>query len=122
MAERNTIYLIHRIIALVLGLVFILFAVFQINDPDPMMWVPVYMIPATICIFTFFRKPTRIVPLVAMVAYIVGAILFWPAAWEGVALEQGMKTMNIEHARESLGMMICAFSMIYMSLIGFFYR
>ena len=122
MAKRETIYLIHRIVALILGLVFILFAVFQFNDPDPMLWVPIYMVAATICVFTFFQKSTRILPLVAMVGYIIGAIWFWPAAWEGVALQDGMKTLNIENGRESLGMLICAVSMIYMSLIGWFFR
>lgn len=122
MATRETLYLIHRIGALVLGLIFVLFAVFQINDPDPVFWISAYMVAATICVFTFFKKSTRILPLVAMIGYIIGVIWFWPGAWEGVALQDGMKTTNIENARESLGMGICAVSMVYMSLIGFFYR
>ncbi len=38
-------------------LVFILFAVFQYNDPDPYLWIPIYLYPAVLCYFEIKQKP-----------------------------------------------------------------
>ncbi|MEY4919290.1 MAG: hypothetical protein RLZZ431_472, partial [Bacteroidota bacterium] len=38
-------------------IVFILFAVVQYNDPDPFLWVPIYLYPALLCFLKFIQKP-----------------------------------------------------------------
>ena len=37
--------------------VFILFAVVQYNDPDPYLWIPIYLYPALLCYLKFIQKP-----------------------------------------------------------------
>lgn len=37
--------------------VFILFAVVQYNDPDPYLWIPIYLYPALLCYWAFKQKP-----------------------------------------------------------------
>ena len=45
-------------------------------------------------------------------AYLIGAVLQWPPAFEGVFWgEMKMHSLNIELARESLGLAICALAM-----------
>ncbi|GAB2768812.1 hypothetical protein GCM10027275_09310 [Rhabdobacter roseus] len=105
-----------RYIALVFGLVFLLFAYFQFNDPDPELWVPVYTIAALGCFLALRRQgpPWLFYGLAA--AYLIGAVLQWPPEFEGVLFaELGMRSVNIELARESLGLAICA---VVMGVLG----
>lgn len=108
---------VHRYISLVLAILFGLFAFFQLNDLDPELWVPIYLSAAGICLLAFLRR--LYLPLIgaALVGYIVGAILYWPDKWEGVSLDGGY-TVNIEEARESLGLGICAIAMIYLLVLA----
>ncbi|GAB3254827.1 hypothetical protein GCM10027347_15500 [Larkinella harenae] len=108
----------RKAIAIAFGLLFLLFAVFQYNDPDPQVWVPIYGC-ATVASFMALGNTIR--PwfyVVAGLAYLVGAISQWPSAFEGFLLdEMGMKTINIELARESGGLAICAIAMFILAAI-----
>jgi hypothetical protein len=87
------------------GLVFLLFAYFQLNDPDPERWVPLYLVPALGCFWAFHRSLSWwLFALVALV-YLIGAVLLWPPEFEGIFFgEMEMRSLNIELARESLGL------------------
>lgn len=50
--------------------VFILFAVVQYNDPDPYLWVPIYLYPALLCFLKFIQKP------ISTIAYWAGFLVF----------------------------------------------
>jgi hypothetical protein len=51
-------------------LVFILFAVVQYNDPDPYLWVPIYLYPALLCYWEVKQKSIH------KKAYWVGFFIF----------------------------------------------
>ena len=51
-------------------IVFILFAVVQYNDPDPFLWVPIYLYPALLCFLKFIQKP------IPTLAYWAGFLVF----------------------------------------------
>jgi hypothetical protein len=50
--------------------VFILFAVVQYNDPDPYLWIPIYLYPALLCYFKVIKKP------ISKMAYWAGFLVF----------------------------------------------
>ena len=50
--------------------VFILFAVVQYNDPDPYLWIPIYLYPAVLCYLEVKQKPIN------KKAYWVGFVIF----------------------------------------------
>ena len=52
------------------SIVFILFAVVQYNDPDPFLWVPIYLYPALLCFLKFIQKP------IPSLAYWAGFLVF----------------------------------------------
>jgi len=52
------------------SVVFILFAVVQFNDPDPYLWVPIYLYPALLCYFKVMQKPLH------KIAYWAGFLVF----------------------------------------------
>jgi hypothetical protein len=86
-------------------LIFVSFSIVQYNDPDPWLWIPTYLFP----IFLIYQK--SIYRIEGKSLFLIGVpYLFWainqfPAEWDGVLLDQmGMKTLNIELGRESLGL------------------
>ncbi|ALD21284.1 transmembrane 220 family protein [Hymenobacter sp. DG25A] len=102
-----------RVFAFLLVLLFLGFAAVQYNDPDPYLWIPIYLFPAVISavIFTGRRVPPLLLALGAIV-FLVFSYFQWPAHWEGVALKNGMKDINIEEGREALGLIICAAALL----------
>ncbi|MGR3809785.1 transmembrane 220 family protein [Jiulongibacter sp. NS-SX5] len=85
----------------------LLFAFFQWNDPDPLIWIPLYLLVA----FLGYRKmkysDSSLVFLIPAFIYFLWGVTLFPDEWEGVMLnEMGMKTINIELGRESLGLFI----------------
>ncbi len=102
----------RKSLALIFALLFVLFAAFQYNDPDPQVWIPIYGFAAIACFMAYARVGQPwFFGLMALI-YGVAAVYQWPPAFEGFLLnEVGMKTVNIELARESGGLAICAMAM-----------
>ncbi len=104
-----------KIIIVILGLVFLLFSYFQFNDPDPEIWVPVYSMAALACYMSHRQLWPSWVFFIMATAYLIGAVLQWPPAFEGVFWgEMKMHSLNIELARESFGLGICALAMVFL--------
>jgi hypothetical protein len=96
--------MIMRIFAILMAVVFVVFAVLQYNDPDPYLWIPIYLYAALLSVLYYRGRVSRTLLLVSAALFLAGAIYMWPAVWEGVELQNGMKTANIEFGRESLGL------------------
>lgn len=109
----------RKILSIVFGLLFVLFAAFQYNDPDPEIWVPIYGFAAVAC-FMAYAGMARWWFLAAMsLIYVVAAIYQWPPAFEGFMFsEAGMRSMNIEMAREAGGLAICAAVMMVLAVVS----
>jgi hypothetical protein len=105
-------------ISIIFGLLFILFAVFQYNDPDPGVWISIYLFAAFACFMALSPVVKPWFYLVAAGIFLVAAFLQWPPVFEGFTLdEMGMKTVNIELARESGGLAICSLAMIVLAVL-----
>lgn len=105
-----------KTLALTFAVLFVLFAAVQYNDPDPQVWIPIYAFAAMACVMAYagLGRPWFFT-LMALV-YAGTAIWQWPPAFEGFLLdEMGMKTVNIELAREAGGLAICAVAMLTMA-------
>jgi hypothetical protein len=100
-----------------LGCTLVYFAVVQYNDPDPQLWIPTYLLAAAACFAIFLDKaPRTYVYLLMAVGYFVAAFLQWPPQYEGVFWgEMQMRSLNIELARESLGLSIAGLGMLGMA-------
>ena len=106
-----------KIIAIVFGLLFLLFAVFQYNDPDPEVWVPIYGFAAMACLMAYVGVGRWWFFVIMSIIYVVAAVYQWPPAFEGFLFgEVGMRSLNIELAREAGGLAICA---IVMAVLAF---
>jgi Transmembrane family 220, helix len=104
-----------KYIALIFTFIFILFAGWQYNDPDPILWIPIYLIAAYATFRTYQGKANGEMLLVLIVLSFAGGMNSWQAmtAWEGFFSEGAgisMKTVNQELAREACGLWICTIS------------
>ncbi|TPE43079.1 transmembrane 220 family protein [Pontibacter mangrovi] len=99
--------LLKKISANAFGLVFLSFVVVQYNDPDPLVWILIYSFAAVLCLLTAAGKVAPNMLWSAAMLYAVGGIYMWPEHFEGVSIGGG-DIKNIEEARESLGLFLCA--------------
>ncbi len=97
--------------------VFILFAAVQYNDPDPYLWMPIYLYPAVLCYLAIRHKyPLR--------GYLIGFVIFgvyaiykifdengvidWIRFHQATSIASTMKAEQpwIEETREFFGLVI----------------
>jgi hypothetical protein len=111
-----------RNVQIILGgffsLVFLLFTYWQLNDPDPILWVPVYATAVYTSLQAMRGKtnPELLIVLVAL-SFFAGLQLWVEmTAWEGFLTDGlSMKTHNQELAREAVGLWIAtaSFALFY---------
>ena len=108
-----------RLFSYFLGIVFTLFAVVQFNDPDYIIWICLYLIPAAVALTFTHRKPNKWLLLILAISFLIGSVeLFPPSIKDWISAEEeaqslGMKLPGIEEARESLGLFICFIAMTF---------
>lgn len=99
-------------------LLFVYFTVVQYNDPDPWLWIPTYLFPIYLIYQKMNGKLEGKTLILVAIPYLFWAINQFPPEWEGVMLdEMGMKTLNIELGRESLGLGITVIILAVLGLI-----
>jgi len=91
--------------------VMILFAAVQYNDPDALLWIPVYLVPAVwaglaaFCIRSLHARLPQLLLGLCLVLAVLGTIFYWPQTPGFWHMEVWWET---ETAREGMGMMIAA--------------
>lgn len=103
-----------KITNLVLGALFLLFAIVQYNDPDPWLWMLLYGFIAGVLIFAAFGKREK---WVAIGGFLICAVWFLSLLPDFINwVQMGMPTItgsmkteepHIEYTREFLGLGIC---------------
>lgn len=107
-----------RLVNIILALLFILFAAFQYNDPDPWLWIGVYAFIAIISGLAAAEiHPTWLIRI-GLVGCVVGLGILLPDFMDWIAggaesITQTMqaKKPHIELTREFLGLVICTLVM-----------
>jgi hypothetical protein len=113
---------------LIFCLLFIVSAALQYNDPDPYVWIPLYLYAAALCWLTVRQKFYPDAYLIGIVLYIIYAIylfftedgvLDWMQQHDAENIAETMKATKpwIEDTREFFGLLIMAAVMT----IDFFY-
>ena len=108
--------------------VFIVFAALQYNDPDPYVWMPIYLYAAALCWLASRQKFYPKAYLIGIAAYTVYAVykvfdanglIDWITKHHGENIAETMKAEKpwIEETREFFGLVI----LIVVLLIDFFY-
>ena len=100
---------------LVVAALFLLFAYFQLNDPDPWAWVALYLGVSTVAILAFFRKSFKWLAVGGLAIIAIWGVILFPAFLDwismgtpSIASEMKTEQPHIELTREFLGLMLCA--------------
>ena len=108
--------------------IFILFAAVQYNDPDPYLWMPIYLYAAVLCWLAFRNKFYPDAYLIGIAGYALYALykvfdqnglIDWITKYDAENLAETMKAENpwIEESREFFGLII----LIAVLLINYIY-
>ena len=105
----------RKTLPIVFGLLFVVFAGLQYNDPDPQVWIPIYGFAALACAMAYIGMGRPWFFILMALIYLVAAVYQWPPSFHGFSFGEGMRDMNIEEARESGGLGICTLGMLLMA-------
>lgn len=100
-------------LGILFSLIFLLFTYWQFNDPDPILWVPIYGVATYVSFQAFRGMVNKELTIVLFALSTFAGIQLWVemTAWEGFMTDGlAMKTMNQELAREAVGLWIASFS------------
>lgn len=107
MKVLNIIFIIYCIIA----------AALQYNDPDPYVWIPIYLYTAYLCFRAIQRRYNPVMYYIGLAIYLIYAVylfydksgvLFWAKEQHAESLVESMKATKpwIEETREFFGLLI----------------
>ncbi len=118
-----------KVINTVFLLIFLLSALLQLNDPDPVLWIVIYLSGAFLSFLAMRKKLKPIIALTAIAVYSVLAIyqffssdgvLSWITDHDAENIVQSMKADKpwIEETREFIGLLIlitaCIVNLLYL--------
>jgi hypothetical protein len=117
-----------KIFNLVFCILFVLSAALQYNDPDPYVWIPLYLYGAVLCWLAFRNKFYPGAYLVGNLVYLAYAVylfftkdgvLDWINEHNAEGIAQTMKATKpwIEDTREFFGLLI----LVVVLLVNYFY-
>ena len=97
--------------------IFIIFAALQYNDPDPYVWMPIYLYAAFLCYKAIQHRYNKILYIIGLVSYVgYGVWLFfdkvgvldWAEEHHSESIVQTMQATKpwIEETREFFGLVI----------------
>ncbi|MBT8220858.1 MAG: transmembrane 220 family protein [Bacteroidia bacterium] len=99
---------------IIIGILFIAFAVVQFNDPDPWLWIAAYGIVGFMYLVSAKKPISRAVILLLILAFGIVAVLYIPNVinWvnedmPSIVGEMKATSPHIEWMREFLGLTIC---------------
>jgi hypothetical protein len=106
-----------RIINVVFIILFLLSAALQYNDPDPYIWMPIYLYGALLCFLALKGRYNTVLYVIGLVIYVGFAIflfidedgvLAWAQEHDAENIAQSMKATKpwIEQTREFFGLLI----------------
>jgi hypothetical protein len=106
-----------KVFNIIFILVFILFAAVQYNDPDPYLWIPIYLYPAVLCYLAIKQNYPRIGYFIGFAIFGVYAIykmfdengvIDWIRYHQATSIASTMKAEQpwVEETREFFGLVI----------------
>ena len=114
--------MLHRLLSSLLAALMFLFAYFQLNDPDPALWVVAYSLPgffALVIGLAKFSVPNKVIWGV-MGFYLVGGLFLMPGfvdwgmkGFPSITGSMNYQNTYIELVRELFGIVICVSVFFY---------
>ena len=94
----------------IIGLIFFIFSLLQINDPDAIIWLPIYLIPSLISFLIIFNYKMKFLKIISFFYFILAIYNY---TYSDATLK--MFIFN-EKANESLGLILCSLWIFILSI------
>jgi hypothetical protein len=110
-----------------LAFMFLSFAAVQYNDPDPFLWIFIYLAMVALCVLAIFRKFYPMVMGALAIGFMIYASLLSPGVYDWFMSDDRsllfddiakMQYYYIEEAREFLGLMICLATLVFYVILS----
>ena len=107
--------MLNKVVNFLLAVMFLVFAYLQLNDPDPIVWIPIYGVMAIVCVLAMFQYYPRAVLFSLVIFYTLYSFFYIPGVKEWLAQDDKSQLFSnvakmehpfIEESREFLGLMI----------------
>ena len=119
---------IMKAVNIILSILFVIFAALQYNDPDPFVWIPMYLLAAFLCWRAsqdIHHRPLYIAAICIYITYAIyllfdkNGVISWASEHAAESLVTTMKAEKpwIEETREFGGLLILILAM-FINLIG----
>jgi len=108
---------LFKVFAIFFGILFLISAGLQYNDPDPTLWITIWGAAGFIALASALERVSFTIPLVGGIVALIGFFYMYPEKFEGFEIGAG-DIKNIEEAREAFGLLIIAIVMIILSMRG----
>lgn len=109
-----------KILNIVLVIIFVLFAAVQYNDPDPYIWIPIYLFPAAVCFYAAKGKYNKTYILIGLIPITLFMLAYIPdfIDWIKMGEPSIVETMKaekpyVELTREFGGLVICVVVLVF---------
>lgn len=116
-----------KVFNLIIALLFLLFAYFQWNDPDPYLWIVIYIISAGLLLYKSFKGMNQLVwtlwelfLLVFILTYLKDIFQWISDGFPSITDSMKAASPYIENIRESLGLLLIIIVFVINHLV--FYR
>jgi hypothetical protein len=108
-----------KIVDISVAIVFILFALVQWNDPDPLIWILMYLCVAAIPIMKLLGKRIKYYEYGLFLLLMIGLATYLPSIYQwlqdgmpSITTEMKADTPYVEWVREALGLLISVVAVV----------
>lgn len=113
-----------KIFAFVISFLFLFFSLVQVNDPDPLIWILLYLVVVVFSLLVAFKKYNYKIAGVLGIVYLAAAVYLFPySVHTWISAEQASKSFGmhmpmVEEAREALGLFLSGIILIIYFVYG----
>ena len=106
--ELNKLY---NVIILLVGLLFLFFAYLQINDPDSLIWIMAYLLPAVLSFVALTNYISKYFQYLSPIYLIIAIYLYFNNS------DTAIMYIFDETTNESLGLVLCSIWILILPMI-----
>lgn len=111
-----------KILKIFFAILFLLFALVQINDPDPLLWIVIYGSMVVVSIMSIYHRYSNYLMILMASGFLIMTAIYFPGFHEWLGSPDRsllfddlakMQFQYIEEAREFLGLTICLAVLVF---------
>jgi len=111
----------NKIKNLILFILFVIFAVLQLNDPDGKLWFSIYFIVSLICLFNTFKPVPKSILILSIIALMSYSVFHFSLFIDYLNTENKEEIFGemvydkpyLEGTREFIGLLLAALGIMY---------